>query len=316
MLLWAALGSLVALETVKRAARRRLKKRRTSFTSAFLHQGFVNQSHSGFNKHKTPDRFLPISLVPPQGRIAVALPPVPLQDKRFKSYNPAVFVHRGALYACVRGKHSVLPSNNPGWAATNVAPKFWCTAATLGCHPSLAGPERRQKNWAPFLHDDRLMFVYSVQPHIVLNCDEQSGLCEIAHSVHTDLPIQDLRGGTNLQLVNGAYVGFLHTTKPLQYDTYLYAFSASPPFQPVSFLDQQIFWARDWPIELPYVEFSTGFAILDRPEGEFWIISFGQNDSRPLIAIMSASQGLEMLAAGQKNLLTPDESVAPVSCRE
>jgi hypothetical protein len=182
--------------------------------------------------------------------------------------------------------------------------------------PSLAGPERRQKNWAPFLHDDRLMFVYSVQPHQVLNCDELSGLCEIAHTVHTDLPIQDLRGGTNLQLVNGTYVGFLHTTKPLQYDTYLYAFSASPPFQPVSFLDQQIFWARDWPIELPYVEFSTGFAILDRPEGTYWIVSFGQNDSRPLIAIMSASQGLEMLAAGQTNLLTTDESVALASCRE
>lgn len=188
--------------------------------------------------------------------------------------------------------------------------------ATLGCHPSLAGPERRQKNWAPFLHDDRLMFVYSVQPHIVLNCDEQSGLCEIAHSVHTDLPVQDLRGGTNLHLVNGTYVGFLHTTKPLQYDTYLYAFSATPPFQPVSFLDQQIFWARDWPIELPYVEFSTGFVILDRPEGTFWIISFGQNDSRPLIAIMSASQGLEMLADGQRNLLTPDEYDALHSCCE
>ena len=63
----------------------------------------------------------------------------------------------------------------------------------------------------------------------VLACNEETGLCEIAHTVQTDLPIQDLRGGTNLQLVNGAYVGFLHTTKPLQYDTYLYAFSATPP---------------------------------------------------------------------------------------
>ena len=369
MLLWGALGSLIALELVKRAARRRLKKRRTSWASAFLHQGFVNQNHSGFNKHKTPDRFFPISLVPPQGRIAVALPPVPVRDRRFKSYNPAVFVLRGALYACVRCssytltadiQQPIITENFLYTFATNCyrhidLPDTPRHAPALGFEdvrvlvrgddvllvataynrqgvnqmhlltlsaqgvlsegsirarkvlplipdPSLAGPERRQKNWAPFLHGDRLMFVYSVQPHQVLKCDEQSGLCEIAHTVHTELPVQDLRGGTNLQLVNGAYVGFLHTTKPLQYDTYLYAFSATPPFQPVSFLDQQIFWARDWPIELPYVEFSTGFVILDRPEGTYWIISFGQNDSRPLIAIMSASQGLEMLAAGQRNL--------------
>lgn len=116
MLLWAAFGTLVALELVKRAARRRLKKRRTSFTSAFLHQGFVNQNRSGFNKHKTPDRFLPISLVPPQGRIAVALPPVPLRDKRFKSYNPAVFAGQRVAMA------TLVPS---GWAARHsLAPKF------------------------------------------------------------------------------------------------------------------------------------------------------------------------------------------------
>ena len=369
MLLWTALGSIAALELIKRAARRRERKRRTTFAPAFLHQGFVNQKHSCFNKHKTPDRFLPISLVPSQGRIAVALPPVPLRDKRFKSYNPAVFVLQGALYACVRCSSYTLTADMRRPIATE---NFLYTFATnryrhislpdtprhapaLGFEdvrvlvrgddvlliataynrqgvnqmhlitlstqdvlsddstrarrvlplipdPSLAGPEQRQKNWAPFLHDDRLMFVYSVQPHTVLACNEETGLCEIAHTVQTDLPILDLRGGTNLQLVNGAYVGFLHTTKPLQYDTYLYAFSATPPFQPVSFLDQQIFWARDFPIELPYVEFSTGFAILDRPEGTYWIVSFGQNDSRPLIAIMSASQGLDMVAAGQGNL--------------
>ncbi len=73
-------------------------------------------------------------------------------------------------------------------------------------------PNRIEKNWAPFEHNDELHFVYNYDPMIILKCNTSTGFCDV---VKGEVPFQThltyIRGGSNLLKVDDGYLGFAHS---------------------------------------------------------------------------------------------------------
>jgi len=74
-----------------------------------------------------------------------------------------------------------------------------------------------EKNWTPFVKDNKLFFIYSYDPLIVLSYDfNAEGVCNIIYKENnTTLPFdfKYIRGSSNLiQLCDEYYIGFVHST--------------------------------------------------------------------------------------------------------
>ena len=84
-----------------------------------------------------------------------------------------------------------------------------------------------EKNWAPFVKDNKLYFVYNYEPLIIISYDlNDDGICKIIFKQNNvNLPINTggtfLRGGSNLlQYKDDYYIGSIHTR--LYYKKHLY----------------------------------------------------------------------------------------------
>jgi hypothetical protein len=65
-------------------------------------------------------------------------------------------------------------------------------------HPYL-NEKRHQKNWSPFVYNNNLHLVYSINPQIIFTCDTNTGKVEkIIENNYTNIPSNKLRGGSNL----------------------------------------------------------------------------------------------------------------------
>lgn len=103
---------------------------------------------------------------------------------------------------------------------------------------------RWEKNWVPFIYEDKLLLAYSIVPHRILRpilgtktclpAFSSVGLIQWAWGV--------LRGGTQAFLVDGEYLSFFHSSTNMasvhsegkvipHYFMGAYTFSASPPFE-------------------------------------------------------------------------------------
>jgi predicted GH43/DUF377 family glycosyl hydrolase len=345
---------------------------RTTFRPVNIYMGFVNQDVQPFSKYQVEYRYLPLDMVPQGAHLAVRLPPVPVRDLAFRSYNPGVFTVGDEAFAVMRvsnytlrgdivGKirsenflysfrqnryrHIQLPDTQSClalgfedarafafrggvWLLTtsfnhqcinkmhlvqldvsevlgnSKAPLLPLSLVLLTPDSRVGAPQdMRQKNWMPFVHGNELFMVYALEPHVVLRCDVQTGACVLFSNAEVPrgrFPVPGMRGSTNAHLVTGTkwgdiYVAFTHTTQSLLYSTYVYAFEARPPFKVVAASAAPIHWARTG-AELPYVEFTCGFAIVHRNGVGHWVVSFGQNDCKAYVAIMTETHGLSLLS--------------------
>ena len=74
-----------------------------------------------------------------------------------------------------------------------------------------------EKNWTPFVKDNKLFFIYYYDPFIVLSYDFNSeGVCNVIYkenNVTIPFDFKYIRGSSNLiQLYDEYYMGFIHTT--------------------------------------------------------------------------------------------------------
>lgn len=106
-------------------------------------------------------------------------------------------------------------------------------------------PLLREKNWVPFVYDDRLYLSYSLEPHRVFRPIPNSPSCEWI--LDTDVKMGwdwgVVRGGTpGLKIDDDHYLSFFHSSKlmktdhsdndeVLHYFMGAYLFSSRPPFQ-------------------------------------------------------------------------------------
>lgn len=67
-----------------------------------------------------------------------------------------------------------------------------------------------QKNWMPFIHDGKLLLVYTCEPLTILQPNLDTGHCDIVSTSTLPLFCAHLRGGSQGIRVNGYYLFLLH----------------------------------------------------------------------------------------------------------
>lgn len=72
---------------------------------------------------------------------------------------------------------------------------------------------KREKNWVPFVYNNRLLLSYSISPHLVLMPVFNTSMCRMFSYSPTLVPWNwgDLRGGTNAILNGDHYISFFHS---------------------------------------------------------------------------------------------------------
>ncbi len=100
-----------------------------------------------------------------------------------------------------------------------------------------------EKNWSPFVYEDRLCFIYSDAPRVILEADMETGICRevVVAEANYRWNWGRMRGGTPAYFIDGQFLTFFHSVIrsvplnergkcPLNYLMGLYAFDAKPPF--------------------------------------------------------------------------------------
>lgn len=135
-------------------------------------------------------------------------------------------------------------------------------------------PTRDQKNWMPFFDGEDLMFVYSVNPHVVLKCDLSSGLCKKIAETENPNVNPKLRGSSQARLYNGKYIAVAHwRTSSHSYLTQAYTFQAKFPYK-VESISPTFVIKDEGTKALSMIQFVSGFEIKD----ETALIAYGERD--------------------------------------
>ena len=100
-----------------------------------------------------------------------------------------------------------------------------------------------QKNWIPFEWNKKLLLVYTIDPHEIIDPNLTNGKCYLGYRTETKLDWKwgTLRGSTPALLIDGEYLSFFHSglytateaswgCELWHYYMGAYAFSSEPPF--------------------------------------------------------------------------------------
>lgn len=211
---------------------------------------------------------------------------LPLSHGREQFEDARLFWHNGRIYcAYTEGLYIARP-----WIATQ---KLALLAADWSVEKTwtIAYGENsfgQEKNWQFFSHDERLYFVYSVRPHVVVQLNDDMTVAR-SWSTETDIA-PPVRGGTPPIREGDHYVTFAHyhmnhATAARRYVANAYRFEAAAPFRITGMTDPLITASGNdptipnpaYPHWNPYVVFPCG-ALRDR-SSDTWTVSAGINDS-------------------------------------
>ena len=162
-------------------------------------------------------------------------------------------------------------------------------------HPVYDGNEKSaklntisQKNWTWFIYDNRLMCVYKMYPHTVVEFDFDGNIVaeyKTFFDTNKIWKFGECRMGTNPILKDGYYYNFFHSSLPWkfpkrQYFMGYYKFESVPPFKIVEISDEPILYGNESDVRTlnisPIVVFPCGVIEND---GKF-VVSFGLNDEK------------------------------------
>lgn len=147
-----------------------------------------------------------------------------------------------------------------------------------------------QKNWTWFIHNNLLMMVYRMNPHVVLEIDLDTKKVVTEYKHFQDISeiwdFGECRMGSNPILKDGYYHNFFHSSLPWkhpkrQYFMGYYKFETVPPFKIVEISKEPILYGNEVDERVlqnisPLVIFPCGAIEKD---GKF-IVSFGLNDEK------------------------------------
>ena len=147
-----------------------------------------------------------------------------------------------------------------------------------------------EKNWTFFVYKEKLMCIYKLHPHTVLEFDWNGNLLNeyISHNKFEwkyGIP----RGGTNPVYKDGYYHSFFHShlywgNGKRRYFMGKYKFLPEPPFSIVEVSEKPILWGNEkderlYPEENPLCVFPCGLII----ENDKFVVSLGVNDEKTAI---------------------------------
>jgi predicted GH43/DUF377 family glycosyl hydrolase len=144
-----------------------------------------------------------------------------------------------------------------------------------------------EKNWTFFVHKNKLMCIYKMFPHTVLEFDWNGNLISeyITHNnIEFDFKYGIPKGGSNPLYKDGYYLSFFHSyvywgNGKRRYFMGYYKFNREPPFNIIEILWGNEKDERIYPDENPLVVFPCG-AIFD---GDKCLVSLGVNDEKTAI---------------------------------
>ena len=214
-------------------------------------------------------------------------------DEEFEQYDdPRVLVHDDKLYVgCAVYTHEkyhivhqkLLVFDNQFKHIGNIHPKYGYNGKSLDENTG------KEKNWTYFVHENKLMCVYKIAPHTVLELDWKGNTVAeyITHDKDVRWDYGQLRGGTNPILKDGYYYSFFHSSIPWKHEhrrRYFmghYKFESKPPFRVVEISKEPILWGNEedeliYEDISPLVVFPCG-AIL---KNDKFLVSFGLNDEK------------------------------------
>jgi len=149
-----------------------------------------------------------------------------------------------------------------------------------------------EKNWTFFVFDDKLMCIYKLFPHTVLEFDWDGNLITeyITHNnIQLNWKYGIPKGGTNPLYKNDYYISFFHSyvywgNGKRRYFMGYYKFNNKPPFNMIEFSNKPLLWGNEkderiYPEENPLVVFPCG-AVFDDDK---CLVSLGVNDEKTAI---------------------------------
>lgn len=162
-----------------------------------------------------------------------------------------------------------------------------------------------QKNWTPFVYDNEIYFIYSVQPYIVLKLDQKTSQLSEVTNQNTDKikwPYGLIRGGTPAIYVKelDAYLTFFHSSLPYKknepkwperrsapwriYYVGVLVFDSKPPFAIRAYTEVPITYKDAYADSTPKHQIIFPMGLIERDKD--YLISAGiQNGSADLFTI-------------------------------
>lgn len=189
--------------------------------------------------------------------------------------------------------------------------KFHVVHKQLLYHPKEYKQKKWQKNWSPFLWNEKIHLSYSINPHEVLELGEEGECPRVGLSaIVTDWKWGAWRGGTPAELVDGQYLAFFHSSCLMRseatprlerwhYFMGAYTFAAEPPFHLTSYTPYPLigegFYIRS-PQEKRVI-FPGGFVV---HEDKIYI-AYGKDDHEMWIAILDKSVLKQLMVPVEEN---------------
>ena len=215
-----------------------------------------------------------------------------VDEHEYEHYDdPRVLVHEDKIYvSCASYTHSkyhivhqkILVLDKDFKHIGNIHPVYGYNGKSLNENTG------KEKNWTFFINENKLMCVYKVYPHTVVEFDWDGNVVSeyITHNKF-DWKYGQLRGGTNPILKDGYYHSFFHSSIPWKHEhrrRYFmghYKFEATPPFRIVEMSTEPILWGNEqdermFPEISPLVVFPCGSIM----EDDKFVVSFGLNDEK------------------------------------
>jgi predicted GH43/DUF377 family glycosyl hydrolase len=208
---------------------------------------------------------------------------VPDLTSKFGNYcveDPRFFVYKNELWLCYTDAHEVALAKLNDDLTT--AKSFYLE------RPWQHG--RPEKNWTFFEHEERMLAVYSLMPHRIVEVEGTQSKFVYESKWDPEWSWGELRGGSSPVLHNGLYWSFFHSSINIREESYgpirqylmgVYAFDSKPPFRPVLISKKPLLAGEeeqhqhDRPSQ-HYVVFPCGAMRI--PQG--WLVTFGDNDCR------------------------------------
>lgn len=157
--------------------------------------------------------------------------------------------------------------------------------------PIGVNPKQKQKNWAPFEWNDKLLCEYSITPHIILEIDLETGITnDFASSGKTGIDITSARsfrtGPASVYIAN-SYLGIGHVQSPgtPDYTHFFYTFESEPPFALIGMTD---LYKLDFRTRIQFV------AGLSEYKDNIYI-SYGINDCENRISVFEKQKILDLI---------------------
>lgn len=160
--------------------------------------------------------------------------------------------------------------------------------------------QKWEKNWTPFIYQDDLLLYYSIESNQVLDMNWDSGLCSPFFTTFPKINWNwgAIRGGTPAQMVDGEYLAFFHSSKPIKsevsrdaprahYFMGAYTFSSHPPFEITKISRQPIngdnfYTYSNRPLRVIYpggyvISENTIYIAYGKDDHEIWIASMSKD---------------------------------------